>query len=328
MSRWSPGNARRSVAQEVEHLAGELRGLERLEEAVAALISGEGLPPGLEPEALFEGGVPRIRPVLVVLASRAAAERDAEPATAFEVAAVAEMLHAAVFLHDAALGRQDGRRRRVARRVLRKVGWLGANHLTLRALELARRAPQPEILGEALDTLRVIAEGHALDEQLRARPATPPDALLHAEGRSGALFSFACRAGGHVARAGRPAVTGLGRYGRHVGIAWHLAEDLSLFERPARDLARAAARPSYPVAYANARDPDVDALWRRLGEGWDPALADEVVARVRGAGGLAAGREALVKETWSARRALAPLRPSPARDSLDRLAASLAAVPA
>jgi geranylgeranyl pyrophosphate synthase len=319
---------------EVERLASELRGpLGGLEEAIVGLVDGEGLPPGLTPEILFEGGIPRVRPVLVVLAARASTQREADPQAAFEVAAIGEMLQGAIRLHDAALGRPDGRRRRAARRVLRGAGsLLGANHLTLRALELARRAPAPEILGETLELLRDVGAGHALGEALRTRPATVADALLHAEEHSGALFAFTCRAGGHLVHAGRPAVSGLGRYGRHVGIAWKLAEDLALFEPVdgRRQLGHHAAgvRPLFPVAWANGLDPGIDPLWRRLGTDFDPALAEELTERVRTLGGIAAGREALVRETWAARRALRPLPPSPARDSLDRIAASLASVAA
>jgi geranylgeranyl pyrophosphate synthase len=316
---------------EVERLALELRGpLGGLEEAIIALVDGEGLPPGLSPEILFEGGMPRMRPVLVVLAGRAAMQVEADPQAAFEVAAIAEMLQGAIRLHDVTLGRRDGRRRRAARRVLRGAGsLLGANHLTLRALELARRAPAPEILGETLELLRDVGAGHALSEALRTRPATIADSLLFAEEHSGALFAFTCRAGGHLVDAGRPAITGLGRYGRHVGIAWKLAEDLALFDPSVggRQLAHnaAAARPVFPVAWANAQDPEIDALWRRLGGGgYDAAVATELTERVRSLGGLGAGREAMVRETWAARRALRPFPPSPARDSLDRLAASLA----
>lgn len=327
--RWSPGASRRALGEEVDRLAHEVRApLHGLEEAMAALVGGEGLPPGLPPEVLFEGGVPRMRPVLVVLAARAAALRDADPQAAMDVAAVADLLDAAVLLHDVALGRRDGRRRRVARRVLRgATTLLGASHVTLRALELARRAPTPEILGEALEALRDVTEGHALRQTLRDRPATAADAIHLAEGRNGALFAFACRAGGHLVHASRPEISGLGRYGRHVGVAVHLSEDLVCFERGGRALAEEAAtnRTLFPVAWANAKDPALDPLWRRLGTGYDGGLATEVEERVRAAGGLTAGREALVKESWQARKALEPLRPSPARESLDRLAASVAA---
>ncbi len=322
------GAARRALIAEVERLAGDLRApLGRLEEAVAALIGGEGLPEDLAPDALFEGGIPRIRPVLVVLASRAAVEAGAGAEGTFEVAAITELLQVSIALHDAALGRRDGRRRRAARRVLRgATAWLGASHVTLRAIELARRVPAPEVMGEALDALRQLAEAHAADESARDRDPTPADALYSHEGHAGVVFAFACRAGGRLAGADRGAVTALGRYGRNVGVAWQLAEELAVFERGGRALADFASsgRPSYVLSWSNANDRTLDVEWQVLARSGDVALADVVAARVRAVGGLQAAREALMVRAWAARGALEPLPASPARDALDRLAAVLA----
>lgn len=329
-------SARRLVAGELERLVGEhVRGsVTHLEDALAALADGEGLPPGLSAELLFGevDRLPRVRPVLVHLAAQIAAQRDADPQAAVEVAYVAEMFQGAIKLHDAALGRQDGRRRRAARRVLKGAStWLGGNHLVLRALEIARRAPAPEILGDALDTLREVSEGQALGAALAGRAATPAEAVQHAASRHGAVFAFSCRAGGHLARAERPVVTRLGRYGRHMGTAWQLAEDLAAFEPaegadPWRLLHRQAdaERPIYPVSVANAADPALRERWERFGRTADPVLAAELAAQVRASGALRATREALTGQVWSARLALRPVPASPARDALDRIAASLA----
>ena len=47
--------ARRAFAAEIERLAGEFRGtLAHLDDTIGAGVAGEGLPPGLEPEVLFE----------------------------------------------------------------------------------------------------------------------------------------------------------------------------------------------------------------------------------------------------------------------------------
>ena len=324
------GRARRALAAEVERLAGDLRGpLARVEDAVTTLLEGEDLPPDVPANALFEGGIPRIRPLLVVLAARiperAAGASDGADADAMEVAAVAELLQRSIVLHDAALGPRDGRRRRAARRVLRgATAWFGGSHLTLRALELARRAPSPEVLGEALDALRELTEGHALGQALRERPVDVQDALLHAESHAGVIFAFACRAGGRLAGASRPELTALGRYGRHLGVAWQVAEDLAVFERGAEALAReaATARPILPVVAAAGRHADLAARWRALGAGHGDAatLADAI----RAAGGLQTAREALVQRAWAAQAALAGLPETPARVSLARIADALA----
>ncbi len=320
----------------MERLAEETRLFDRLDDAVSALVGGADLPDGLATQALFEGGIPRIRPLLVVLAAQADAEAptSAAPGTrredgTLEVAAIAEMLELSIALHDAALGPRDGRRRRAARKVLRGASsWLGASHLTLRALEVARRAPSPDILGEALDALRDLSEGHALSERLRAEGATPEDVLHHAETHAGVVFAFACRAGARLAGRPRSDLTALGRYGRNLGVAWQLAEDLAVFERGGDDLARAVAsgRPLAPVAFAAAQGRvDLGRAW--LGFGQRLPSPDDLRAfcdDVRGAGGLAATREAMVARSWAARQALANVREGRARESMERLAGCLA----
>lgn len=321
-----------ALLQEVERLGKDLLlgSSGPMEEALQALAGGEGLPPGLSPETLFAGGVPRIRPVLVVLAARASClEEKPDPEAAFEAACVAELMSAAIRLHDAALGRQDGRRRRAARRVLRGAShWLGGNYLSLRALEIARHLPAPEILGDVLDTLREVAEGHALGEELRGRNATPREALQHAEERAGAIFAFSCRAGARLGGLERADVAGLSRYGRHVGVAWQLAEDLAGFEHPEdrRMLLSNAVwtRPLYPVAWALGEDPEMPMLWSKLRDESSERLTEQIAERVRASGGLVAGRNALVQQTWQARQALSTLPETPAREAMDRIASSLA----
>ncbi|MEC8422816.1 MAG: hypothetical protein VX000_03500, partial [Myxococcota bacterium] len=198
------------------------------------------------------------------------------------------------------------------------------------ALELARTSEAPELVGELLDAMREISEGHALAQRLDGNVPAPEDVLGVADGHSGAVFSFACRAGARLAGADRPVVTALGRYGRHAGIAWHIAEDLAALdldgENPASSVEDRAAdrRPSFTVSVACTRDPGLDEAWRRLGHHPDAGLATEIVARIEASGAPTAGREALAQEAWAARRSLMTIRPSLHRDALDRLVMRLA----
>lgn len=315
---------RRPFAAEIERLAADLRAsMGPIDEALAALSAGDGLPSGLEPESLFAGGVLRIRPLLVLLASRAGEAQAGDAQAAAEVAYIAELLQTAIRLHDAALGRQHGRRRRAARRVLGTAAhWLGGNHVMLRALEIARRAPAPEILGEALDTWREVSEVHLLGEALRGRAATVSDAVQLAEGHTGAVFAFSCRAGGRLGGLDRPVVTALGRYGRHVGVGVHIAEDMAVLSENWRTMPSRLA--IFPVASAGERDAGVNDLWRKMVDRPDDRTAQELHDRVRAAGGLQAGREAMVRQSWAARKALSALPESPAREALDAIAGSLA----
>lgn len=324
-----------------EHLGEEmLETMVRLDHALRDLAGGDGVPQGFDPNLFLAPGLPRVRPLLVLLSAKAAEASEgaclaSDPhaaAGAEQVAIAAELLHITITLHDAALGQRGGRRRRAARRLLGgAVGWLGGSHLTLRALELSRHAPAPEIVGDLLDTLREITDGQALAQALQGGdPGSVDQAINLADARSGAVFAFACRAGARLVGADRTVVRSLGRYGRHAGIAWHLADDLWALGLEGEELYRevadraASGRTPLAVSLAAQRDPAVAEAWRRLARRADPELAAHLARRVTEAGGLSGERERLVLETWTARRALNTLPPSPHRDALDAFVARLA----
>ncbi|NOY24422.1 MAG: hypothetical protein GXP62_00980, partial [Oligoflexia bacterium] len=147
---------------------------------------------------------------------------------------------------------------------------------------------------------------------------------------SGAVFAFACQAGARLVGADRSVVRSLGRYGRHAGIAWHLADDLWALGLEGDDLLRevsdraASGRTPLAVSLAADRDPVVAETGRRLARRAEPELANHLARRVSEAGGLAGEHERLVLETWTARKALHALPPSPPREALDHFAARLA----
>jgi geranylgeranyl pyrophosphate synthase len=324
---------------DLEGLGTELRDrVQRLDGTLGDLMGGMGAPENFDPSVCLTPGIPRVRPVLVLLSERAARAHvrgDASDVTDHEVtedvAAAAELLHLAILVHDHALGSPGGRRRRAARRLLGAVGWLGANHMTLRALELSRHAPAPELVGDLLDTLREIAEGHALSQSIDKRVASPGECEELASGYTGAVFDFACRSGARIAGGDRAVIGGLGRFGRHAGVAWHLAEDLSVMEAPEDALVdlideRLNKRsPNYAVSLGADVDPRIREIWMAFRSGpIDAPLAKELRSRIVDAGVMTLGRRQLVEQAWRARRALSVLRPSPDRDALDQLAANIA----
>ena len=311
--------------------------IHRLEAALQDVAGGEGAPEDFDPHVFLAPGIPRVRPVLVLLSERAArahvkgaAREESETVTA-DVAVAAELLHLAILVHDRALGLPGGRRRRAARKMLGAVGWLGANHMTLRALELSRHAPSPELVGDVLDALRDIAEGHALSQSIDNRVASPTEVEELAAGYTGAVFDFACRSGARLAGADRMVVGGLGRYGRHAGVAWHLADDLAVMDTPDTELVDAIEdrlskrSPNYAVSLGAERDERIRDIWMAFRNGpIDETQARELRERIVDAGVLIEGRRHLAEQTWRARRALNGLSPSPDRDALDALVANIA----
>jgi|GEM_PF-2451653 len=333
-----PGSTSHRPRIDLDRLGRELLGTDflqliaRIDASLGDLAGGDGAPPGFDPRRFLAPGVPRVRPVLVLLSAGAVHPQGAgalpDPAAAEQTAAAAELLQVALFLHDAALGRQGGRRRRVARRIIsRTVGLLSANHVTLRAIELVRTTHGPETLGDLLEALRDVGEGHALTQSLRGGVPTPEDILQLAEQRNGAVFAFACRAGARLAGANRATASALARYGRNTGIAWYLADELALLTSTHPDdidvlIDRAATGTmGLAVALGARRDPRVRAAWRALGgPGGDRA---ELVALLEDCGAMARARSRLVEAVFTSRSALRDLPDSPRKQALDHIARGL-----
>ncbi|MBX2803618.1 MAG: polyprenyl synthetase family protein [Myxococcales bacterium] len=288
------------------------------------LVGDEALAEVVGPR--FEVGrtqIPRVRPILVALAARASGADSVDQ----EAQHAAELLHLALRVHDLALGREGGRRRRVARRLVRRsMGWLTGNYLTLRALELSRHS-EPGVLEELMDALRSFSDAQVLSRELVGELPEEEDWLEHADAHTGALFAFCCRAGGLIGGASTRQVAALGRFGRHLGRMWHVAEDVSVLDHgePALHLlARAAAgRPVLPVICAAERDGAVAEDWRRLTTEADPDCARSLAHRVRQVG-VGPSREVMIRESWRARKALAALSQSRYRTAMDRFAGELA----
>lgn len=279
----------------------------------------------LDVDRWFSAGRPRIRPLLVVLSARASGASEVES----EIQYAVELLHAALVVHDLALGQSGGLRRRVARRILdRSVGWMSGNHLTFRAMELVRQLPGPEVLGEMVLTLREFAEGQALATGLQrgGMPAVS-DWMDHVDRHTGALFAFCCRAGALVAQDDPAVVSALGRFGRHTGRVWNVAEDLSALQSEdgaVHLLQRAlAGRPVLPVIVCAEHRPEAATLWNRLVTEPDLAIAEDLLVVIQASPATRDSRARMLQESWSARRALARLPDSPYRRGMEKLVAGL-----
>ena len=298
-----------------------------VEKSLSDMADIGSLPMGeFNPESHLSPAVPRLRTLLVALSAKAAGGSAAESK---DVAQVAEFLHLAILIHDTAIGRHTGRRRRVARRLLGGAAhWLGGNHLTLRALELARSVPAPEVLGEVVETMRELSEGQVLSDELRDRDASTEDYMEYAESHAGALYSFCTRSGGHIGRGDRAAVGALGRYGRHLGVAWHAVDDLWLFEQDSTEFAKhvgrrtAMGRPILPIIAAMGDIPELDEIIDRVCDG-DESACDDLKRAVKNGGGIGATRTVVVERSMAAKRCLRGLPDSPYKVLMGQIASGM-----
>ncbi|MEQ1568446.1 MAG: polyprenyl synthetase family protein [Myxococcota bacterium] len=182
------------------------------------------------------GGGKRVRPALVFAAFEAVAGAvDPEPAIA--AAAAVELVHTYSLVHDDLPCMDDDDTRRGRPTVHKRYGdgpavLVGDALLTEAFAALARSPVAAELRIEMVRALadaaghRGMVGGQAADVGLGG-PVVELDALrrLHA-GKTGALITAAAVLGGLTAGAAPEALGALERYGRAIGLAFQLADDV------------------------------------------------------------------------------------------------------
>jgi len=197
----------------------------------------------------------RVRPALVLASYRAAAgQRDGIAG----IAAAVEIVHTYSLVHDDLPCMDDDARRRgrptthiefdVA--TATRAGFLlvpaAVEELVLGAVELGltpeRTGHLAAILLEA-SGIRGMVAGQWLDLEAEGRSPDGIAALAGIHGRkTGALIEAACLLGGHAAGAGEATIAALGAYGREIGLAFQIADDLLDATATTAELGKTAGR--------------------------------------------------------------------------------------
>lgn len=211
-----------------------------IEAALAGIVAG--LDAGRVADAIryaVEGGGKRLRPLLCVAAYRAIAG-DAPPA-AYRLAAALELVHTYSLVHDDLPSMDDDpvRRGRPATHIAHGVDAATAAGAAM--IPLAGRVASEAAGALGLDPgtrSRVVVElcaaagaggmvgGQLLDLEAEGR-AVSLEALerIHRL-KTGALLAVAPRLGGLAAGAGEPELTALDVYGRSLGLAFQITDDI------------------------------------------------------------------------------------------------------
>jgi octaprenyl-diphosphate synthase len=171
-------------------------------------------------------GGKRLRPLLMAAAHRALGASSTKPV--HSLAAAFQLIHTASLIHDDVIDHADQRRGRPS--VLRAFGLPSAivagDYLYVRAFELASEYPKAIVLrcGEACANL---AEGEILQEAGRFDLTVSREQYLRIVTRKTAtIVSAALASVGDIAGSTAPIVEALAAYGRAVGIAFQLRDDL------------------------------------------------------------------------------------------------------
>ncbi len=262
--------------------------LERMQSKVALIPELAG--------HLIAGGGKRMRPMLTL----ACANLLGYPGTRHhKLAAAVEFIHTATLLHDDVVDGSGMRRGKQTANLIwgNPASVLVGDFLFSRAFELMVEDGSLKVLRILSHASAVIAEGEV--EQLTAQRRIETDEeqyLTIISAKTAALFAAACRVSPVVAEADEDVELALESYGKHLGIAFQLTDDVIDYASDAAVMGKGVGddfrdgKMTLPVilAYAHADDSE-RAFWRAAISGDRVSDADlaHAVTLLRSSGALA-----------------------------------------
>jgi octaprenyl-diphosphate synthase len=273
------------------------------------------------------GGGKRLRPLLVVLAARAAGATDS---THIPAAALIEFIHTATLLHDDVV--DDSARRRGRETANEAFGnpasVLVGDFLYSRAFQMMSALDSAAVIRVMADATNTIAAGEVMQLMNSGDPDTTEIRYMDVIYRKTArLFEAGAQIAAIVARAPEPVEAALTRYGKHLGIAFQLVDDALDYQGDSGELGKnvgddlAEGKPTLPLIHALAHaDADSAALIRSAIQQGGTEQQAPILEVVERAGGLDYTAQIAEREAEKAEAALAGVPASPYRDALAGLA--------
>ncbi len=268
-------------------------------------------------------GGKRIRPRLVLLFAQALGFEGPER---HELAAIVEFIHTATLLHDDVVDESALRRGRATANAMfgNAASVLVGDFLYSRAFQMMVSVNRMRVLQVLADATNVIAEGEVLQLMNMHDPdLAVADYLQVIRFKTAKLFEASARLGAVLAGAGVDLEEACADYGRSLGTAFQLVDDLLDYEGNSDELGKNVGddlregKPTLPLLLAMERSGEQDrALIRHAIEHGEQQKLPEILAIVRRTGALDATRAAAQAEADKAREVLAQLPESAARAAL------------
>jgi octaprenyl-diphosphate synthase len=205
---------------------------------------------------IVQSGGKRLRPLLVVLAARAAGVMNSGHIAA---AALIEFIHTATLLHDDVVDDSAKRRGRdTANEAFgNPASVLVGDFLYSRAFQMMAALDSPALIRVMADATNTIAAGEVLQLMNTGDPDTTEIRYLEVIYRKTArLFEAGAQIAAIVARAPSDIEIALARYGKHFGIAFQLVDDALDYRGDAAELGKnvgddlAEGKPTLPLIHA------------------------------------------------------------------------------
>jgi octaprenyl-diphosphate synthase len=271
-------------------------------------------------------GGKRIRPLLVLLFSNALGFKGAER---FELAASVEFIHTATLLHDDVVDESGLRRgRKTANAVFgNAASVLVGDFIYSRAFQMMVSVNQMKVLQVLSDATNIIAEGEVLQlMNMHDADLQVADYLKVIRYKTAKLFEASARLGAVLAGAPAELEESCADYGRSLGTAFQLIDDLLDYEGSACEMGKNVGddlregKPTLPLLLAMERGNSQErSLIRKAIETGDVDRLPDVISAVRRTGAIEATRDAARAQTSLAEKSLAMLESSDYKDALIEL---------
>lgn len=278
---------------------------------------------------IVNSGGKRLRPLLAVTAARAV---NYDGQGHLTLATIIEFIHTATLLHDDVVDASELRRgKETANAVFgNEASVLVGDFLYTRAFQLMVTLNSMKVMKILADATNIISEGEVLQLMNCNDPDTTEASYFDViYGKTGKLFEAATQLGAVLAEQPKQVEDALAAYGRHLGTAFQLVDDLLDYTADSETMGKQAGddlaegKPTLPLLYAMWHGNDDEAAMIRLaieqGDGRDQL--QQVLTAMQRTGALEYTRNRALKEAELAQQQLAHLPESPYREALHALAA-------
>ncbi|KNC12247.1 octaprenyl diphosphate synthase [Klebsiella sp. RIT-PI-d] len=277
---------------------------------------------------IISGGGKRIRPMIAVLAARAVGYQGNAHIT---VAALIEFIHTATLLHDDVVDESDMRRGKATANAAfgNAASVLVGDFIYTRAFQMMTRLGSLKVLDIMSEAVNVIAEGEVLQLMNVNDPdITEENYMRVIYSKTARLFEAASQCSGILAGCSPEEERALQDYGRYLGTAFQLIDDLLDYSADGQTLGKNVGddlnegKPTLPLLHAMQHGSAEQAAMIRsaIEQGNGRHLLEPVLETMATCGSLEWTRQRAEEEADKAITALQIIPENPWREALIALA--------
>ncbi|QMV53240.1 octaprenyl diphosphate synthase [Ewingella americana] len=277
---------------------------------------------------IISGGGKRIRPMIAVLTARALGYEGDKHVT---IAALIEFIHTATLLHDDVVDESDMRRGKATANAAfgNAASVLVGDFIYTRAFQMMTDLESMPVLALMAKAVNVIAEGEVLQLMNCNDPDITEEIYMQViYSKTARLFEAASQSSAMLSGGNPEQIQGLQDYGRYLGTAFQLIDDLLDYDANGETLGKNTGddlnegKPTLPLLHAMKHgDAEQSAMIRgAIEQGNGRHLLEPVLAAMHQWGSLDYTRARAEEEADKAIRALQVLPESPYRTALEGLA--------